>query len=158
MTELAEGHKAPDFTLPGDDGSALSLSALAGKPVVLYFYPQDDTETCTAEAIAFTRLLPDFEAAGAIVIGVSPDSIRKHGKFKTKHKLLHSLAADESLETVKAYGVWGEKTTFGRTYIGVERSTFLIAADGRIARIWRKVRVNGHAEAVLAAVRDLPAA
>ena len=110
---------------------------------MLYFYPQDDTETCTAEAIDFSGLKPDFEKAGAVVIGVSPDSPKKHDKFKAKYGLAMRLAADEAREAIDAYGVWGEKTMFGRKYMGVERSTFLIDRDGKIARIWRKVKVQG---------------
>jgi peroxiredoxin Q/BCP len=154
MAELKVGHKAPDVELPTDTGH-LSLKELAGKPVVLYFYPQDDTETCTAEAIEFSRMKPQFNAAGAIVIGISPDSIKKHGKFRAKYDLTVDLAADEERRAIEAYGVWMEKQMFGRRFMGVERATFLIGADGKIAGIWRKVRINGHAEAVLAAVKAL---
>jgi peroxiredoxin Q/BCP len=154
MAELKVGQKAPDVELPTDTGH-LSLKDFAGKPVVLYFYPQDDTETCTAEAIEFSRMKPQFNAAGAIVIGISPDSIKKHGKFRAKYDLTVDLAADEERRAIAAYGVWMEKQMFGRRYMGVERATFLIGADGKIAGIWRKVRINGHAEAVLAAVKAL---
>jgi thioredoxin-dependent peroxiredoxin len=157
MAELQVGQKAPRFELPRDGGGRLTLEDLSGKPVVLYFYPQDDTEGCTAEAIDFSRLKPEFEKAGASVIGVSPDSIKSHDKFKTKHRLTVDLASDEERKAVEAYGVWVEKTMFGRKYMGVERSTFLIGPDGNIARIWRKVRVRGHAEQVLDAVRNLRA-
>jgi peroxiredoxin Q/BCP len=157
MAELQVGQKAPRFELPRDGGGRLTLEDLSGRPVVLYFYPQDDTEGCTAEAIDFSRLKPEFEKAGASVIGVSPDSIKSHDKFKTKHRLTVDLASDEERKAVEAYGVWVEKTMFGRKYMGVERSTFLIGPDGNIARIWRKVRVRGHAEQVLDAVRNLRA-
>ncbi len=155
MAELSAGQKAPDFELPRDGGGTLRLSDFAGRPLVLYFYPQDDTETCTAEAIDFSRLKPEFAKLGAAVIGVSPDSIKKHDKFKKKYDLALDLAADENLKTLNDYGVWGEKTLFGRKYLGVVRTTFLIAPDGRIARIWHKVKVRGHAEQVLAAVKAL---
>ncbi len=155
MAELSAGQKAPDFELPRDGGGTLRLSDFAGRPLVLYFYPQDDTETCTAEAIDFSRLKPEFAKAGAAVIGVSPDSIKKHDKFKKKYDLALDLAADENLKTLNDYGVWGEKTLFGRKYLGVVRTTFLIAPDGRIARVWHKVKVRGHAEQVLAAVKAL---
>lgn len=155
MAELAVGQKAPDFELPRDGGGSLRLSDLAGKPVVLYFYPQDDTETCTAEAIDFSALKPEFSKLGAAVIGISPDDIKRHDKFKKKYKLKVDLAADEELKTLNAYGVWAEKTLFGRTYMGVVRTTFLIAPDGSIARIWNKVRVRGHAKQVLEAVKAL---
>jgi peroxiredoxin Q/BCP len=153
--ELSVGDKAPDFELPGDGGAPLRLADLKGQAVVLYFYPQDDTETCTIEAVAFNGLRPAFEAAGARIVGVSPDSVASHQRFKKKHRLAFELAADENRQAIEAYDVWREKTLFGRTYMGVERSTFLIGADGRIARIWRKVRTKGHAEEVLAAVKAL---
>lgn len=155
MAEIQVGQIAPDVELPTDNGSHLNLRELSGKPVVLYFYPQDDTETCTAEAIEFSRLKPDFNKAGATVVGISPDSVKKHGKFRAKYKLTVDLAADEERAAIEAYGVWTEKLMFGRKYMGVERSTFLIGPDGRIAKIWRKVRVKGHADAVLAAVLAL---
>jgi peroxiredoxin Q/BCP len=155
MTALAAGDRAPDFTLPGAAGATLKLSDLHGRPIVLYFYPQDDTSACTAEAIDFSALKPQFEAAGATVVGISPDSIKKHDKFKAKHGLTIDLASDETRETMQAYGVWGEKMMFGRRYMGVVRTTFLIDRDGRIARIWSKVRVVGHAQEVLEATRML---
>jgi peroxiredoxin Q/BCP len=157
MAELAVGQKAPEFDLPGGEGKALKLAELRGKPVVVYFYPQDDTETCTAEAIEFSRLKPEFGRFGAVVIGISPDSQKSHRKFSDKYSLEVDLASDADRKTIEAYGLWGEKTTFGRTYMGVERATFLIDKHGRIARIWRKVRVKGHADAVLEAVKALPA-
>lgn len=150
---LRIGDKAPLFELPGDGGATLRLADFAGKPVIVYFYPKDDTSGCTSEAIAFSQLAPEFEKAGATVIGISPDSAAKHDKFKAKHDLTVPLGADEKREVVEAYGVWVEKQMYGRSYMGVERSTFLIGRDGRIAQIWRKVRVKGHAEAVLEAAR-----
>lgn len=155
MAELETGNIAPDFALPRDGGGIVRLSDYAGKPVVIYFYPQDDTETCTAEAIDFSALKPQFARIGATVIGISPDSVGKHDKFKSKYKLALDLAADENMKTLNAYGVWGEKTMFGRKYMGVVRTTFLIGRDGRIARIWHKVRVKGHAQDVLEAARKL---
>jgi peroxiredoxin Q/BCP len=150
-----DGDKAPDFTLPADGGDTLRLSALKGKPVVLYFYPKDDTSGCTAEAKDFTRLAPEFRKAGVDVIGVSPDSVESHAKFRKKYELEVRLAADADKAVATAYGVWVEKSMYGRKYMGVERSTFLIDGKGRIARSWRKVKVPGHAEEVLAAARQL---
>lgn len=155
MAELAIGDEAPHFTLPADGGGTIRLTELRGKIVVLFFYPQDDTETCTAEAIDFSRLNAAFGKAGAVVLGVSPDSLKKHEKFKKKHALTTPLVADEERHALEAYGVWGEKTMFGRKYMGVVRTTFLIDRGGRIARIWRKVRVSGHAEEVLEAAKAL---
>ncbi|WP_395447229.1 thioredoxin-dependent thiol peroxidase [Aminobacter sp. UC22_36] len=155
MSELETGQTAPQFALPRDGGGILTLSDFAGKPVVLYFYPKDDTSGCTAQAIDFTQLKPQFEKAGAVVIGVSPDSTKKHDKFKAKHQIGIDLVADEERKALEAYGVWAEKSMYGRKYMGVERSTFLIGADGKIARIWRKVKVPGHAAEVLEAVKAL---
>lgn len=152
---VAEGKKAPDFTLPGDNGEKIKLSALKGGPVVVYFYPKDDTPGCTKEAIAFTDLLGEFEKLGAAVIGISPDSVAAHDKFIAKHQLGVRLAADEDKKVVEKYGVWVEKSMYGRKYMGVERSTFLIDAKGKVARVWRKVKVPGHAEAVLEALKDI---
>jgi len=154
MNQPAEGSIAPDFELPADGGVSIRLSQLKGKIVVLYFYPKDDTSGCTTEAIDFTRLLPEFEAIGATVIGMSPDSAAKHDKFKAKHDLAVTLVADEDRNALEAYGVWVEKSMYGRKYMGVERSTFLIDSTGKIARIWRKVKVKGHAEDVLEAARE----
>jgi peroxiredoxin Q/BCP len=153
--ELAEGDPAPDFDLPTDGGGQTGLKELKGKAVVIYFYPKDDTSGCTAEAIAFNGLRAKFAAAGASVVGVSPDSAASHDKFKRKHDLKIALAADPGRSAIEAYGVWKEKSMYGRKYFGVERSTFLIRPDGRIARIWRKVKVPGHAEEVLAAAKAL---
>ena len=155
MADLNVGDAAPQFDLPRDGGGSLRLATLLGKPVVLYFYPQDDTSSCTTEAISFSQLKPDFEKAGAVVIGLSPDSVRKHDKFKQKYDLSVDLVADEERKVIEAYHLWVEKTMYGRKYMGVERATFLIGKDGRIARIWRQVRVKGHAEEVLDAVRGL---
>jgi len=155
VKNLDIGDSAPGFELPTDGGGSVSLSALKGKPIVLYFYPKDDTSGCTAEAIAFNALRQKFDAAGAVVLGMSPDNAASHAKFKRKHDLSLTLAADESRATLEAYGVWREKSMYGRKYMGVERTTFLIDADGRVARVWRKVKVPGHAEDVLAAVEAL---
>ena len=149
------GALAPDFTLPRDGGDTVALRDLRGRIVVLYFYPRDDTSGCTREALDFSRLLTDFVQAGAVVLGVSRDSVKKHEKFIEKHALTVPLLSDESGETTESYGVWVEKSMYGRKYMGVERATFLIDREGRIARIWRKVKVPGHAEAVLAAARAL---
>lgn len=155
MAELGIGAAAPDFDLPRDGGGRVSLSEFKGKPVVLYFYPKDDTQGCTVESIDFTALAPEFEAAGAVLLGMSPDPIKSHDKFVKKHDLKVALASDEEKATLEAYGVWKEKSMYGRTYMGVERTTFLIGADGRIARIWPKVKVAGHAQDVLQAVKAL---
>jgi peroxiredoxin Q/BCP len=152
---IEDGDKAPDFELPTDGGETLELSRLRGKPAVLYFYPKDDTSGCTAEAKDFTRLAPDFRKAGVEVIGVSPDSVESHAKFRKKYDLAVRLAADADKAVASAYGVWVEKSMYGRKYMGVERSTFLIDGKGRIAKSWRKVKVPGHAEEVLAAAKAL---
>lgn len=152
---LEEGGKAPAVKLTDDAGQTFSLSKLKGRPVVLYFYPKDDTSGCTAEAKDFSCLVDEFSAAGAEVVGVSPDSATSHAKFKAKHGLKIRLAADEDKAVAEAYGVWVEKSMYGKTYMGVERATFLIGKDGKIARIWRKVKVPGHAGEVLAAVKSL---
>ena len=155
MSEFASGMPAPDFTLPRDGGGTITLSDLRGKPVVVYFYPKDDTSGCTTEALQFTALSGEFEKAGTTVIGISPDSAAKHDKFIKKHNLTVALAADEEQVAANAYGVWKEKSMYGKKYMGIERSTFLIAADGSIARVWPKVKVEGHAEEVLAAAQAL---
>jgi len=155
MTKPDKGDTAPDFELPGDGGKTFRLSDLRGKPVVLYFYPQDDTPTCTAEAIEFSARKSEFDALGVAVVGVSPDTAKRHEKFKEKHRLSVDLVADPERKIVQAYGVWTEKSMFGRKYMGVERSTFLIDADGKIVEVWRKVRLNGHVGAVLDAARAL---
>jgi thioredoxin-dependent peroxiredoxin len=152
---LEEGGAAPIFTLPGSGGESLSLADFRGKKLVLYFYPKDDTSGCTKEAIEFNALREEFAEAGTTILGMSPDSPKKHDKFREKYELSISLAADEAKETLSAYGVWVEKSMYGRKYMGVERTTVLIGPDGRIAKIWRKVKVPGHAEAVLAAAKAL---
>jgi peroxiredoxin Q/BCP len=152
---LQEGDKAPDFELATDGEEALKLSRLKGKPVVVYFYPKDDTSGCTLEAKDFTRLSGQFDKAGVVVIGISPDSVESHRKFRTKYALDLRLGADVDKAAAMAYGVWTEKSMYGRKYMGVERSTFLIDGKGHIVRAWRKVKVPGHAEEVLAAARDL---
>lgn len=154
-SSLKEGDPAPDFDLPGSGGERIALASFAGKKLVLYFYPKDDTSGCTAEAIDFNALRGEFANAGAEVVGMSPDSVAKHEKFCTKYELSLPLAADEGKETLQAYGVWVEKSMYGRKYMGVERSTFLIGKDGRITKIWRKVKVPGHAQEVLAAAKTL---
>jgi peroxiredoxin Q/BCP len=149
------GKSAPDFTLPTDGGGKVKLSEFKGRKVILYFYPKDDTSGCTLEAVTFTTLAPEFAKAGTVVIGVSPDSVKSHDKFKLKHELGVILAADEDRKAIEAYGVWGEKSMYGRKYMGVLRTTFLIGPDRRIAEVWENVKVKGHAEAVLAAARAL---
>jgi len=156
MTKVLDiGDAAPGFDLPADGGGRVALTALKGKKVVLYFYPKDDTSGCTAEAIAFNGLKAQFEAAGAVVVGVSPDSVKSHDKFKAKYELGFPLASDESKSMLESYGVWTEKSMYGRKYMGVERTTFLVDSKGKIAQVWRKVKVPGHADAVLAAVKAL---
>ena len=155
MTELTVGNKAPDFSLPRDGGGTVSLSDFTGKALVLYFYPKDDTSGCTIEANDFSSLKEQFAAAGAAIIGMSPDSAKSHDKFVKKHNLSITLAADEEKTALEAYGVWAEKSMYGKKYMGVERTTFLIDANGNIAKIWPKVKVPGHAEEVLAAVKAL---
>ncbi len=153
--KLAAGDKAPDFALPDDAGGQVSLASFAGKKLVLYFYPKDDTSGCTKEAIDFNGLKAEFAKAGAAILGASPDSAASHAKFKAKHGLDLALASDESKTLLEAYGVWVEKSMYGRKYFGVERTTVLIGPDGKIAKIWSKVKVPGHAAAVLDAVKAL---
>ncbi len=152
---LKVGDKAPPFSLSADAGGEVSLSGLRGKTVVLYFYPKDDTSGCTAEAIAFSADAKAFHDAGAVVIGVSKDSVASHDKFKTKHRLKVTLASDEDTEVAKTYGVWVEKSMYGRRYMGMERATFLIDGKGTLRKIWRKVKVPGHSADVLATVKAL---
>lgn len=147
------GDKAPEFEMPTDGGGDVSLKQLAGRNVVLYFYPRDDTPGCTKEAIAFTGLAGEFEAANAVIVGVSRDTVAKHDKFKAKHDLNVVLASDEDGSVCEAYGVWVEKNMYGRKSMGIERSTFVIDPQGQVKNVWRKVKVAGHAEAVLEAVR-----
>ncbi|MBD3625565.1 MAG: peroxiredoxin [Rhodobacteraceae bacterium] len=155
MTVPRPGDPAPDFTLPRDGGESMSLSDFAGRALVLYFYPRDDTSGCTKEAIAFTALIDQFRAAGAEVVGVSKDPVAKHDKFVAKHDLGIPLLSDEAGDLCERLGVWKEKSMYGKAFMGIERSTFLIDREGRIAREWRKVKVPGHAEEVLDAVRAL---
>ena len=155
MTTLNVGDKAPDFALARDGGGTLSLSDLQGTPFVLYFYPKDDTAGCTREAIDFSALKPDFEKLGVRVIGVSPDSVKRHDKFKSRHELSIELLSDEEKTILEAYGVWKEKSMYGRKFMGVERTTFLIDGEAKIASIWNKVKVANHAAEVLAAARQL---
>jgi thioredoxin-dependent peroxiredoxin len=149
------GDQAPDFTLPSDGGGTVALKALKGSPVVLYFYPKDDTSGCTAQACAFRDALPDFSKVKAEVVGISRDSVASHDKFKQKYELPFPLASDEDGKVCDAYGVWVEKSMYGRKYMGIERATFLIDGEGVVRKIWRKVKVPGHAEEVLEAVREL---
>lgn len=149
------GDKAPAFTLPVDGGGQISLKDFAGNPVVLYFYPKDDTSGCTREALDFTALAGAFETAGTMVLGVSREPVARHERFIAKHGLGITLLADEEGEVCRRYGTWVEKSMYGRRYMGIERTTFLIDADGVIRRAWCKVKVPGHAEAVLEAARAL---
>jgi len=154
-TELVEGAKAPAFSLPRDGGGSVSLADYAGKKLVLFFYPRADTPGCTREAIDFTRLESAFADAGAAVVGISADTVKAQESFRAKHQLSVPLVSDEQHEMLEAYGAWGEKSMYGRTFMGIIRTTVLIGADRRIAKIWRHVRVDGHAEAVLEAVRAI---
>lgn len=152
---LTEGAKAPSFRLPRDGGEAVSLADFAGRKLVVFFYPRADTPGCTREAIDFTRLKGDFAAAGAAVLGVSADPVKAQEAFRNKHQLAVPLISDEKHEMLEAYGAWGEKSLYGRTFMGIIRTTVLIGADGRVARVWRNVRVDGHADAVLEAAQAL---
>ncbi len=153
MTQPAIGDTAPDFSLPRDGGEMVNLSDFKGKKVVLYFYPKDDTPGCTKEAIGFTDMVDAFAAEDTVVLGVSKDSVKKHDKFVAKHDLKIALLSDEEGDVCERYGTWVEKSMYGKTYMGIERATYLIGADGKIAQAWRKVKVPGHVEAVLDAVR-----
>ncbi len=154
-TVLVEGSVAPAFNLPRDGGGHVALADYAGQKLVLFFYPRADTPGCTREAIDFTRLKSEFAEAGAEVLGVSADSVKAQDSFSAKHQLSVPLISDERHEMLEAYGAWGEKSMYGRSFMGIIRTTVLIGDDGRVARIWRNVRVDGHAEEVLAAVRAL---
>jgi peroxiredoxin Q/BCP len=153
--DLVPGAKAPDFTLPCDGGTKVSLAQFKGRKLVLYFYPRADTPGCTREAQAFSALAKDFAAAGTAILGVSADPVKAQDAFKAKYDLTIPLASDEAHRMLEAYGVWGEKSMYGKTFMGVSRATFLIDADGRIARAWPKVKVEGHAEEVLDAAKSL---
>jgi peroxiredoxin Q/BCP len=156
MTSIpAPGSSAPDFDLPGAGGTRIRLADLKGRKVVLYFYPKDDTSGCTKEAMEFNALKGRFEEAGATVVGVSPDDVKSHDKFKAKYELGFDLASDTEKTMLEAYGVWVEKSMYGRKYMGVERTTFVIDASGKVAKIWQKVKVPGHAAEVLAAVKTM---
>jgi peroxiredoxin Q/BCP len=155
MANPASGERAPAFKLATDTDGEISNVSLKGKPYVLYFYPKDNTSGCTKEAIAFSTLKKKFDSLGVRVIGVSKDSLASHEKFRRKHDLAILLGADTEIAAAEAFGVWGEKTLYGRRYMGMERATFLIDAKGVVRQVWRKVKVPGHAEAVLDAVRAL---
>ena len=149
---IREGDDAPDFTLPADDGSTVRSADFRGRRVVLYFYPKDDTSGCTAQACEFRDLMPRIDEAGALVFGISPDPVSSHVKFRRKYDLNFPLLADTDHAVAEAYGVWKEKSMYGRTYMGIERSTFVIAADGTIAEAWRKVKAKGNAAMVAEAL------
>jgi len=153
MTDV--GQAAPDFTLPRDGGGDVTLSAMKPKAVVLYFYPKDDTSGCTKEAQAFTKHAGAFDTAGAVVIGVSKDSVAKHDRFVAKYDLAVILASDETSDVCETYGVWVEKSMYGKKFMGIERSTFLVDRDGVIRNVWRKLKVPGHADEVLEAAKAL---
>ena len=155
MTVPQQGDKAPAFRLPRDGGATISLSDFKGRQLVLFFYPKADTPGCTKEAIAFSGLRKAFAKSGTEILGVSADPVKAQDKFRDKHGLTVPLASDETKEMLTAYGVWGEKSMYGRKFMGVRRTTFLIGHDGRIARVWENVKVPGHAEAVLEAVAAL---
>src|ERR1700685_4034387 len=152
---LEAGDKAPNFKLATDDGGSVSLAGFKGGPLVLYFYPKDDTSGCTKEAIGFSESLKAFDKLGIPVIGVSKDGLESHARFRKKHKLKIALGSDPEIEVAQAWGVWGEKTLYGRKYMGMERATFLVNAKGVIAQAWHKVKVPGHVEAVLEASKSL---
>jgi peroxiredoxin Q/BCP len=154
MTTPNAGDPAPDFKLPGDAGE-IALKDLKGKAVVLYFYPKDDTSGCTREAQDFTAAAPEFERLGAVVVGVSKDSAASHAKFRAKYGLAPLLGSDKDSDVIERYGAWVEKSMYGRSYMGVDRSTFLIDRTGKLARVWRKVKVPGHVAQVLEAVKEL---
>jgi thioredoxin-dependent peroxiredoxin len=154
MAKLAPGAKAPTFSLPDQDANKVSLRDFAGSPVVIYFYPADDTPGCTKEACQFNDNLRAFSTAGAVVVGISPDGAEKHTKFRTKYKLKFPLLSDPDHTVMEAYGAWGEKTLYGKKTIGVIRSTFLVGPDGKLQRVWYNVRADGHAEKVLAELKE----
>ena len=154
MSTLKAGDTAPEFSMPSDSAGTVSLSDFKGKSVILYFYPKDDTPGCTKEAIGFSEKIDEFEAAGAVVIGVSKDTAAKHGKFRAKHGLKVILASDAEGDVTERYGAWQEKQMYGKTYWGIDRSTFLIGPDGKLKAVWRKVKVPGHVAAVLDALRS----
>jgi peroxiredoxin Q/BCP len=155
MPPLEIGNKAPAFKAESDTGETFSLSSMKGKPFVLYFYPKDDTSGCTAEACAFTENIKAFDKLGVTVLGVSKDSLEKHAKFRAKYDLKFPLLSDTDGKLCEAYDTWIEKSMYGKKYMGIDRSTFLIGADGKINALWRKVKVPGHIEEVLKAVKDI---
>ncbi len=150
---VQEGDPAPGFSLPDADGNAVSLASLKGRHAIIYFYPKDDTTGCTKEALDFSALKSEFDKSGAVILGISPDSLKAHAKFRDKHGLTVSLLADEEKAAIQAYGVWCEKKMYGRSYMGVDRSTFLIGPEGTVLKVWRSVKVPGHAADVLAALK-----
>jgi peroxiredoxin Q/BCP len=152
---IAEGDNAPNFSLPRDGGGSVSLQDFRGKKLVLFFYPKADTPGCTREAIAFTALSDEFSRSGTTVVGISADTVKAQEKFRDKHRLSVPLMSDETHEILEAYGVWGEKSMYGRKFMGIVRTTVLVGPDGRIARLWRNVKVDGHADEVLTAARSL---
>ena len=152
---IEPGKKAPDFTLPADDGTRIKLSALRGKPVVLYFYPRDDTPGCTAEACSFRDRSQELAKLGAAVLGVSPDDVASHVKFRDKYQLNFPLLADTQHKVAERYGAWREKTRFGKTAMGIQRSTFLVDAEGKVAKVWKSVKVDGHDQQVIKALGEL---
>jgi peroxiredoxin Q/BCP len=154
-TEMAPGAKAPDFKLASDDGGTVSLADFRGRNLVVFFYPRADTPGCTREAIAFSKLRAAFAKADTAILGVSGDAVKAQEAFKAKHALKVPLGSDEEHEMLEAYGVWGKKSMYGKTFMGIKRTTYLIDAKGRIARIWSNVKVDGHAEEVLAAAKEL---
>ena len=155
MTHPNIGDTAPEINLPRDGGEIVTLADFSGKKVVLYFYPKDDTPGCTKEAIGFTDMGDEFAALDTVILGISKDSVKKHDKFVAKHDLKIALLSDEEGDVCERYGTWVEKKMYGKTYMGIERATYLIDADGKIAHVWRKVKVPGHVEAVLDVVRDV---
>ncbi len=152
---VEEGKKAPAFTLTADDGTKIRLSALKGTPVVLYFYPRDDTPGCTREACAFRDRKVEIETMGAVVLGVSPDTVEKHVKFREKYELNFRLLADPDHKIAEKYGAWREKTMYGKKKMGIQRSTFLVDANGKVAKVWQRVKVDGHDDQVIEAVKEL---
>jgi len=155
MAPITQGDTAPDFTLPINDEGSFTLSSKKGQPVVIFFYPKDDTSGCTKEAVGFSEHLSEFKKLGVSVIGMSPDPVKKHDKFRAKHDLTVDLASDEEKEVLGAYGVWVEKSMYGKKYMGVERTTLLIDGEGKVAKAWHKVKVPGHVEEVLEAAKAL---
>lgn len=154
MAIVKEGAKAPDITLPRDGGGTIKLSDYKGQKVILYFYPKDDTSGCTKESCSFSENIKAFEKLGVAIIGVSKDSVKSHDKFKAKYDLQFPLASDENSDVCERYGVWVEKSMYGRKYMGIERTTFLIDEAGKIEKIWNKVKVDGHTDEILAALKS----